>query len=116
LSITLSALILALLAGWTATGQDWGSLSAYARNAVQIISGYAAAMSYENPTLSWQVSFEYVAGLLAFAIGLVGALQMTVEGPAGRRWGIVALWSCSASLPTRRDLSVTPRATALSIS
>lgn len=86
--VTLSALVLALLAGWAASGQDWGSLSAYARSVVQIISGYAAAMSYEEPGLAWQ----YLAGLLVFGAGLAGALKMTADGPARRRSGIVALW------------------------
>jgi hypothetical protein len=88
LIVTLSALALALLAGWAVSGQDWGSLSAYARNAVQIISGYAAAMSYRDPGLAWQ----YVAGLLVFGVGLVGALKMTADGPSRRRGGLVALW------------------------
>lgn len=78
LIVTLAALVLALLAAWTATGQDWGALPAYARNSARIISGYAAAMSYEEPSLTW----EYTAGLVAFAFGLAGALQMTQDGPA----------------------------------
>jgi hypothetical protein len=86
--VTLAALILALLAGWVVSGQDLGSLPAYARNSAQIISGYAAAMSHETSSLVW----EFLAGLLAFAFGLVGALHMTVDGPARRRWGIVAVW------------------------
>ena len=86
--VTLAALILALLVGWTVTGQDWGALAAYARNGARIVSGYAPAMSKEARGLSW----EYVAGFLAFAIGLVGAVQMTTDGPARRRWGMVALW------------------------
>jgi hypothetical protein len=89
LLVTVSAMILALLAAWSATGQDWGSLSAYAGNAVQIISGYAAGMSYEEPGLAWQ----YLAGLLVFGAGLAAALKMTADdGPARRRWGIVGLW------------------------
>jgi hypothetical protein len=86
--VTLAALILVLLAGWTVTGQDWGALPAYAHNSARIVSGYAAAMGYEEPGLTW----EYAAGLVAFALGLAGALQMTRDGPARRRWGIVALW------------------------
>ena len=85
---TLGALIVALLAAWTTTGQDWAALPAYVRNVARIVSGYAAAMSYEEANLSW----EYTAGLVAFAFGLAGALQMTVDGPTRRRWGIVALW------------------------
>jgi hypothetical protein len=86
--VTLTALIIALLTAWTATGQDWGALLAYARNATRIISGYAAAMGYEEPSLTW----EYTAGLVAFVFGLAGALRMTMDGTARRRWGIVALW------------------------
>jgi hypothetical protein len=86
--VTLSALLLVLFAGWAASGQDWGSLSAYARNSVQIISGYAAAMGYNRPGLAWQ----YVAGLLVFGVGLVGALKMSADGPARRRWGMITLW------------------------
>ncbi len=88
LLVTLAALIIGLLVGWTASGQDLGSLPAYVRNAVQIVLGYSAAMSNEEPWLRWQ----FVAGMLAFAIGLFGALQMTADGPPRRRWGIVALW------------------------
>jgi hypothetical protein len=86
--VTLSALVLSLLVGWIASGQDLGALPAYARNATQIVSGYSAAMSNEDMNLWWQ----FAAGSLAFAFGLLGALQMTVDGPARRRWGIVALW------------------------
>jgi hypothetical protein len=86
--VTLAALVLVLLACWTVTGQDWAALPAYARNSARIVSGYAAAMGYEEPSLTW----EYTAGLVAFAFGLAGALQMTRDGAARRRWGIVALW------------------------
>jgi hypothetical protein len=85
--VMLAALMLVLVVGWTATGQDLGSLPAYAHNVARIASGYAAAMGYEEPSLSW----EYTAGWVAFAFGLAGALQMR-SGPARRRWGIVALW------------------------
>jgi hypothetical protein len=88
LIVTLAALVLALLVAWTATGQDWGALPAYVHNSARIVSGYAAAMSLEEPSLTW----EYTAGLVAFAFGLAGALQMTWNGPTRRRWGIVALW------------------------
>jgi hypothetical protein len=88
LIVTLAALVLALLVAWGMTGQDWGALPAYVHNSARIVSGYAAAMSYEDPSLTW----EYTAGLVAFAFGVAGALQMTRDGPARRRWGIVALW------------------------
>ena len=63
-------------------------LPEYVSSAKQLISGYAAAQGQTRSGLGWQ----YLAGLLAFAIGLAGALQMTSDGPARRRWGIVALW------------------------
>ncbi|HEY4916681.1 MAG TPA: hypothetical protein VIH92_07210 [Solirubrobacteraceae bacterium] len=88
LLVTLAALIVALLAAWTVTGQEWGALPDYVRNAARIISGYGAAMSLEEPSLAWQ----YTAGWVAFAFGLAGALNMTVAGPTRRRWGIVSLW------------------------
>ncbi len=88
LIVTLAALVLALLTAWTTTGQDWGALPAYVHNSARIVSGYAAAMGYEDPSLTW----EYTTGLIAFAFGLAGALQMTRTGSARRRWGIVALW------------------------
>jgi hypothetical protein len=88
LIVVFAALISALLVAWTATGQDLGSIAAYARNSARIVSGYAAAMSSEEPSLGWQ----YTAGWVAFAFGLAGALHMTVDGPTRRRWGIVALW------------------------
>lgn len=86
--VTLTALILALLGAWAATGQEWGSLPAYARNAAQIVSGYAAAMGIDSRSLIWQ----YPAGLAAFTLGLIGVWKMTADGPPRRRWGIVALW------------------------
>jgi hypothetical protein len=86
--VTLAALILALLAGWAASGQDWGALPAYARNGARIVSGYAAAMGSEDLHLIWQ----YPAGLFAFVVGLLGAVRMTADGPTRRRWGILALW------------------------
>jgi hypothetical protein len=88
LLVMFTALILALLAAWAATGQEWGSLPVYAHNAARIVSGYAAGMGLDDLSLVWQ----YPAGLVAFALGLVGAVKMTADGPTRRRWGIVALW------------------------
>ncbi len=88
LAVTLSALVLALLVAWVASGQDLGALGAYVRNSEQIVSGYSAAMGYEQSNLAWQ----YFAAPVALVLGVVGALQMTVDGPARRRWGILALW------------------------
>lgn len=86
--VTVVAMVLGLLVGWTASGQSIGLLGTYARNAAQIISGYASAMSFEDSGLAWQ----YGAGLLAFAFGVFAAWRMTADGPTRRRWGIVALW------------------------
>ena len=86
--VTIAALIVALLVAWAATGQEWGALPDYARNAERIVAGYAAATGFEEAGLGW----EYAAGLAAFAVGLAGALHMTADGPMSRRWGIVALW------------------------
>ncbi len=86
--VTASALVLALLVGWVISGQDLGALGAYVRNSEQIVSGYSAAMGYEEPSRAWQ----FFAGFLAFAFGVAGAVQMTRDGPARRRWGILALW------------------------
>jgi hypothetical protein len=88
-SVTVVAMLLGLLVAWTVSGQDLGALAAYVRNSEQVVSGYAAAMSYEEAGLAWQ----YVAVVLAFACGVLGALQMTTGGPRRRRWGIVALWA-----------------------
>jgi hypothetical protein len=87
-AITFGALTVALLTGWAATGQEWGALPAYAHGAARIVAGYAAAMSYNEPGLSW----EYTAGWVAFAFGLAGAIQMTSDGTARQRWGIVTIW------------------------
>lgn len=86
--VTVAGIIVGLLVAWTASGQDLGALPAYVRNSEQIISGYSAAMGYEEAGLGWQ----YLAALLAFLFGLAGALQMTSSGSKQRRWGIVALW------------------------
>jgi hypothetical protein len=88
LAITLAASSVALLAGWTVTGQQWGALPAYAENAERIVSGYAAAMGLEQTGLGW----EYMLGWVAFAIGLAGAMQNGLNRTARQRWGIVALW------------------------
>ena len=56
LLVTLAALIVSLLFFWTITGQDWGALPAYARNAKQIISGYSAGMKYELDRLQRRVA------------------------------------------------------------
>ena len=88
LLVTLGALLVAVLACWATTEQSLGALPEYVRSSKQLISGYAAAQGYTGPGLAWQ----YPAGLLAFAIGLASALQMTADGPPRRRWGIVALW------------------------
>jgi hypothetical protein len=86
--VTAAAIVLGLLFGWVASGQSIGLLPTYARNAGQIISGYASAMSFEDSGLAWQ----FLAGSLAFAFGLFAAWRMTAGGPTRRRWGIVALW------------------------
>ncbi len=87
-AVTLGALLVALLVGWTATGQNWSALGDYAVNDLRLVTGYAAAMSYEQRGLGW----EYTAAWVAFAFGLAGALQMTAGGPTRRRWAILALW------------------------
>jgi hypothetical protein len=89
LIVGLCALLATSLVAWTATGQGLGALLAYLDNSAQIVSGYALAMSWEEPGLGWQ----YVAAGAAFAFGLLAALHMTADGgSARRRWGIVALW------------------------
>ena len=88
--VTLAALLASLLAGWTASGQDWGALLIYAHNAARIISGYASAMGIEEPGLG--ATLQYPAAAVAVALGVAGALHMTAHSPAGRRWGIVGLW------------------------
>jgi hypothetical protein len=88
LLIVAGALVAALLAAWTAAGQDWGALPSYIRGSEQIVAGYAAAMGYEQAGLGWQ----YPAAWIAFAFGLAGALEMTAGGDSRRRWGIVGLW------------------------
>ena len=87
--VSIGVLVVTLMTAWTVTGQSWGALPAYVHNSARIVSGYALAMSYEEAGLGWQ----YVAALVAFAFGLVAALQMTTDGNGGRRrWGIIALW------------------------
>jgi hypothetical protein len=89
LLVSLGALVVALLAFWTVTGQSWGALPEYVRNSEQVVSGYALASLYEEPGLGWQ----YAAGGAAFAFGLVAAVHMTADDDsARRRWGIIALW------------------------
>jgi hypothetical protein len=88
LAVAIVALIVAVLVGWGVTGQSLNALPDYFRGAAQIVSGYAAAMSFEQPGLGW----EYAAAWVAFAFGLAAALSMTADGNARRRWGIVALW------------------------
>lgn len=87
-TITLGSLFAALLIGWVATGQRLGALPAYAHGAARVIAGYTAAMSYSEPSLSW----EYTAACVAFVFGLAAALQMTSTATARIRWGIVAIW------------------------
>jgi len=87
--VTFAAIVLGLLVAWTASGQPLGALPAYVRNSVQVVSGYAAAMSEEQSGLGWQ----YFAAFVAFTVGVVGALQMTRGWSSRGRWGIVALWA-----------------------
>lgn len=88
LLVLAAALVAAFLVAWAAAGQDWSALPAYLRGTDQIVSGYAAAMGYEQPGLGW----EYPAAWIAFAFGIAGALDMTVGANVRRRCGIVALW------------------------
>jgi hypothetical protein len=88
LAVVLSTLLIALIAGWLLSGQDIAALPAYVRGSAQIISGYSAALSYEQPMLGWQ----YAAAWIAFGFGLAAAWQMTNDGGARRRWGTVVMW------------------------
>ncbi len=88
LAVTVAAMVVAVLIGWSATGQGLGTLPAFAHSTEQIISGYAAGMGGGALIDGWPV----VAACAAFVFGLVGALQMTANGESRRRWGIVALW------------------------
>ncbi len=87
-AITLCSLVVALLVGWIATGQRLGALPAYAHGAARIITGYAAAMSISEASLTW----EYTAACVAFVFGLAAAFQMTSTATTRIRWGIVAVW------------------------
>jgi hypothetical protein len=88
LAVATIALAATVLVGWSAAGQSWSALPDYFRGGAQIVAGYAAAMSFEQPGLGW----EYAAAWVAFAFGLAAALSMTIDGNARRRWGIVGLW------------------------
>ncbi len=87
-AIALASGLVALLAGWAGTGQSLADLPAYVRNMGQIVLGYAAAMGIDETGLAWQ----YVAGWVAFGLGLAAALHMTADAGARRRIGIVVLW------------------------
>jgi hypothetical protein len=84
-----STLAVALLAGWAATGQDWGALPEYASHGASIVSGYASAMASEHDNLRWQ----YPAALLVFAVGFVGVAQATAAGTVRQRVALLALWT-----------------------
>ena len=88
IALVACGLVAVLLAGWLVTGQELSALPEYLRNSEQIVGGYAAALGYEQPTLGW----EYTAAWVAFAFGLIGALQMGGTGSPRRRWGILLLW------------------------
>jgi hypothetical protein len=87
--------VLTVLVGWAATGQSFAALPDYLSNSERIIAGYAAAMGYTDPTLSWQ----YTGALIALGLGLWGAWQATELGSERQRWGAaglwLALWFCS---------------------
>jgi hypothetical protein len=87
-AIMLCGLVGTLLTGWIATGQRLDALPAYVHGAARVISGYAAAMSISEASLSW----EYTAACVAFLFGLAAALHMTSIATTRTRWGIVAIW------------------------
>jgi hypothetical protein len=78
----------AMIVGWLATGQNLGELPTYIASSEQIVNGYAAAMGITTPGFGW----EYTAGFVAIAFGLLAARQMTRDGSPRRRWSIVGLW------------------------
>ena len=88
LAILAASALLALLVGWLAVGEPLGALPAYVHNSARIVSGYAAAMGLEEASANW----EYVAAWVAFAFGLIAALQMTATARRRERWGVLCLW------------------------
>jgi hypothetical protein len=80
--------LVALLAGWAATGQSFGAIGDYFVNSERIVSGYAGAMELAIPSLAW----EHTAAFVALALGLWGAWQMSAAGTRRRRLGIAGLW------------------------
>ncbi|MEA2422319.1 MAG: hypothetical protein QOF55_1418, partial [Thermoleophilaceae bacterium] len=82
------AALLALLVGWTATGQDWSGIGDYVVNSARIASGYSSAMTFEDPALRWQ----YSAALFAFAVGVAAVVQATGRSQRRVRLGLLGLW------------------------
>ncbi|HEV2811813.1 MAG TPA: hypothetical protein VGW10_01070 [Solirubrobacteraceae bacterium] len=80
-----ATVLAAVAAGWLATGQSFGDLDDYARNATEIVSGYSGAMLRTGAT--WH--FVVVAGVLALAA--YGVWDAFRDRPARRRAGALAM-------------------------
>ena len=79
---------LMLLLGWEGSGQSLGALPDFVHNSARIISGYSSAMVLDERALHWQ----YPVALIAFLLGLGGALYATSGAPTRQRVGAVGLW------------------------
>jgi hypothetical protein len=82
----------ALAVGWFAAGQSLGAVGDYLSGSFQIVSGYSAAMYFEDPGAVW----EFSAAFLLIGIGYVVAWRAGDLLTTRSRRGLVALWTVLA--------------------
>jgi hypothetical protein len=85
---SISGFVVLLLLGWEITGQSIGALPDYIHNTARIVSGYSSAMVDDQSAIRWQ----YPVALIAFLLGLAGAMQTTRKAPSRQRIGVAILW------------------------
>jgi hypothetical protein len=88
IAASVSAFIVVLLLGWMVSGQSIGVLPDYIHNAARIVSGYSSAMVDDQSAIRWQ----YPVALIAFLLGLAGALYTTRNATSRQRIGVAGLW------------------------
>jgi hypothetical protein len=80
--------VVSVIVFWTAIGQPVTALPDYVVNSARIALGYGPAVGIDSPGLGWQ----YTAAVVALALGLWAAWQMSVALRPRQRWGIGLLW------------------------
>jgi hypothetical protein len=87
-----AGLLGALAVGWLATGQSLGAIGDYLDGSFQIVSGYSAAMYFEDPAAAWELSAAFLLIAIGYAVAWRAGDLLTTRS----RLGLLALWTVLA--------------------